>query len=240
MRVSTHAPSQAIVPGPQVKLQTPAAHFGVPPVGAVQTFPQAPQCCRLFATLMHAPEHAVRFVSQTRTHAPPWHAWPAAQERPHSPQFFGSEARATQASLHSAVPALQCASQRPPAQLELPFIGGAQLTSQAPQFAGSFASSTQRPSHSLKPVLHCSEQVPLHTAVAFAELGQETSQLPQWLGSRVVSTHAPVQLVVPGGHCVTQRPSAHICPSAHASKQPPQCAKLVLVSTQALPQSASP
>jgi hypothetical protein len=63
-----------------------------------QAFPHAPQlegsACRSTQAFPH------KVLSQTGTHAEPWHC-PLAQALPHAPQLFGSLTVLTQLPLHS-------------------------------------------------------------------------------------------------------------------------------------------
>ena len=78
------------------------------------------------------------------THAPPMHACPAAQARPHAPQFDASPIRPASQPLDSSpsqspYPAEHEAPQRPAAQVGVAFARGGHAFPHAPQWRGSVA-----------------------------------------------------------------------------------------------------
>jgi len=157
------------------------------------------------------------------------------QTVPQAPQFEGSEARDTQAPLHSVVPAGQARAQAPPVHT----LPASHTAPHAPQLSGSVKVLTSHPSdavllQSAKPAVqpltvHCESA---HPAVALARL-QTFAQPPQLFGSVARETSQPstasmLQSANPPVHAaIAQVPVVHwavALAGAHTLPQPPQFA----------------
>lgn len=86
----------------QAKSQVPATHVGVALAGGMHTVSQPPQCAVLVIKSTQEPSQACVVPAQEVPHLPPAHTSPAPQALPQTPQLAVSEAKSTQAPLHSS------------------------------------------------------------------------------------------------------------------------------------------
>jgi hypothetical protein len=77
----------------------------------------------------------------------------------------------------------------------------------------------------------------LHDVLPFSGVGQVVLHSPQCCRSRAVSTQAALQLSMPAAHESVQRPAEQTLPAWQWLAHAPQCAGLLLGSTQSPPQS---
>jgi hypothetical protein len=202
------SPSQSAKPAEQVYAQAPAEHAAVALVRGEHAVPQAPQFARS------------RVVS-------------TSQPLP---------ALASQ----SAKPALQLATPHAPAAHDPDALAGAQAIPQPPQWARLVRVSASQPfvavaSQSAKPAAQpATPHAPAaHDPVAFAG-AQPIPQPPQWARLVAVSTSQPFAALVsqsrndPAQLATPHAPAAHdpvALAGAQAIPQPPQWARVALVST---------
>jgi len=149
----THAPLQAVVPGPHTVEHLPAAQTS--PAG--QTTPQPPQSAGFEVGSTHAPPQATVFPGHA--HWAPSQAMFVGHARPHWPQLAAFDVRSTQDPLHAVSPVKHVLEQSPLLQT-LP-VGQALL--QFPQLATSVVRSTHTPAHVASLFGHTTAMPPSHT-----------------------------------------------------------------------------
>lgn len=139
----THTPLHADSPAGHVETQLPATHVALPPVGAEQRIPQAPQLAGSVCKFTHEAPHIA--PAQVVPQVPIEHTSALVHARPHMPQFAVSLERVTQRAPQSSCPAGHLHA--PATQVCSPM----QTLSHAPQWLLLLASKTQRPLHFVKP-----------------------------------------------------------------------------------------
>jgi hypothetical protein len=139
---------------------------------------------------------------------------PAAQARPHAPQFDVLVCRSTHAPEHAVCPAGQVVAQAPITQL----CPAAQARPHAPQFSESDWVLVQLDPHRDDPAAQA--QVPI---VQDCPAAQTRPQRPQLPGSLSVLTQEPPQFIVPIGHMPrTQSPAEQTVPTGQTLPHRPQ------------------
>ncbi len=132
------------------------------------------------------------------------------------------------------VPALLVAPEQMPA-LQVCVV--VQRTPHAPQLAASVLRLTQAVPH----IVCGAEQVTVLRQTPDMQLCvvvQRTPHAPQLAASVLRLTQAVPHIVCGAEQALWQRPAAHVSPSPHGWLQPPQCAGLMLVSTQPPPHAS--
>jgi hypothetical protein len=196
--------------------QAPAAFAGA------HTVPQPPQLLAEVRVSTSQPlagllSQSAKPGSHTAEHEEPVQVlvWcgPAAQRRPHEPQFIGSVAGADSQPLagswsQSACIASHVVVQRPEAQTALPpaVLHG---LPQRPQFIELLAVSTHEPPHAVCPSPHAAA----HTPPA-QNIGQRWPHMPQLLGSVWKFTQPASQACIEPGRHGTSGPGPTVPSSA--------------------------
>jgi hypothetical protein len=246
--------SQSAKPASQVKPQALMAQVAVAWARAGQALSQAPQLATSFsvrAQMSDARQNVVP-VGQLETHSPSEQRVPSAQARPQAPQlvFVLSCASQPLAAImsQSPKPVSQVAvAQRPSMHAGVP-RAVTQARPQAPQDITREPVSVSHPSATMslqspKPGMHMSmaQAPPMHAPTALAGL-HARPQAPQWAAVALRFTSQPLAAIMsqsakPAMHVPTaQAPATQFAVAfarAQAIPQPPQCATLVRVSTQA-------
>jgi len=242
------------LPAGQAPTQEPAAQLAVPPAGAAQACPQAPQLAASDrVSTQNAPQRTVP-VAQVGRHAPATQTSDGGHPLPQAPQLARSIRTSTQVvpqpvsgAAQVGVPAQAPATHDCPARQARP---------QPPQWAALERTSTSQPSaaswsQSAKPAPQAKAQAPAAQAgVALGRGGHAVPQAPQLVALVAVSTSQPLaapwsQSARPGRHAPRPHaPARHaaVAPAGagHAVPQAPQWAALAEVSTHAPAQHAAP
>jgi hypothetical protein len=173
------------------------------------------------ATSRHDPLQLIAPAGHAATHAPAAHTWPAAQRRPHMPQWLPSTARRASQPLvgvpsQSPKPAAHVPGTQAPATHAPAALGSVHTRPHAPQLRRSVPdTATSQPlaglrSQSRKPALHAStRQVrATHDEVALARL-QAARHAPQFSRSLVTSMQSPSHATVPMSQAARHTPTEH-------------------------------
>lgn len=164
---------------------------------------QPPQWFAFVRVSTHALLQLVRPPEHWLTQLFAWQTWPAAHERPHMPQFFGSLVVSVHVPLQ--LTRLPGQSHMPLVHVSLP----AHCVAQFPQWSSSTLRSTQAPLQLVRPVLHMPTQEP---AWHSCPLAQVRLQAPQLVGLEVRSTQvSPQRTWVAMGHGMSPSPGTQRC-----------------------------
>lgn len=145
---STQALPHLSRPEVQLKPQVPEEQKAVPPLGAVQALPQAPQFSTSEPVATHCPPQFVVPPGQLSVQTPLEQTLPDVQTVPQAPQLLLSVCLFTHALPQSARPVPQLGVQVPPTQVMEPPAGAAgQTLPHVPQLFLSLDVLTQAPLH---------------------------------------------------------------------------------------------
>ncbi len=164
LEVSTHWPSQFVVPCGQLTTQEPLEHTWLP----VQAWPQVPQFALLLERLTQSLPHAENPALQELEQVPLRH-WGVPfvgveHALLHEPQSATFVCVLMHWPLHLVNPAAHVKSHVPPLQLGAPFAGAVHTVPQVPQLLVSLPTLTHEPSQFVVPEVHVDVHEPLaHT-----------------------------------------------------------------------------